>query len=128
VGYSLSPLARTHGHKRLFSGTSRGEGERRQAIFFESHDLRVSSRSKFIVSDAGTPNISLCPPAEFCSRRGRPLVKLGNDCKRYAKPLLTLAKVLSPFTPQRQSAAPALQPKLQASVPQSSSSWPRADV
>ena len=50
------------------------------------------------------------------------------ESKRYAKPLLTLAKVLSPFTPPRQSAAPALQPKLQASVPQSSSSWPRADV
>ena len=40
--------------------------------------------------------------------------------KRYAKPPLTPADFLSPFTPPRQSAAPALQPKLRASVHQSS--------
>ena len=49
--------------------------------------------------------------------------------KRYAKPPLTSADFLSPFTPPRQSAALGLlQPKLRASVPQSSSSWPRADA
>ena len=48
--------------------------------------------------------------------------------KRYAKPPLTSADFLSPFTPPRQSAAPALQPKLRASVPQSSSSWPQGDA
>lgn len=39
----------------------------------------------------------------------RPPGRFGHlDCKRYAKPFFTLAKVLSLFTPPRQSAAPAL--------------------
>ena len=69
------------------------------------------------VASAAVSGLSTSPAALRASR------------KRYGKPLLTSADFLSPFTPPRQSAAPALlQPKLRASVPQSSSSWPRADV
>ena len=53
---------------------------------------------------------------------------LALERKRYAKHRLTPEDSFSPFTPPRQSAASAPQPKLRASVPQSSSSWPRADV